>query len=68
MPSGPAAPRKAGHTGGNGSGARHAGRQANDEEARLALRRYEIRDTVESKPFQRIVDLVQHIMGVPMAP
>jgi diguanylate cyclase (GGDEF)-like protein len=39
-----------------------------DEEARLAaLRRYEIRDTVESKPFQRIVDLVQHIMGVPMA-
>lgn len=39
-----------------------------DEEARLAaLRRYEIRDTVESRPFQRIVDLVQQIMGVPMA-
>jgi diguanylate cyclase (GGDEF)-like protein len=39
-----------------------------DEEARLAaLRRYEIRDTTESRPFQRIVDLVQQIMGVPMA-
>ncbi len=39
-----------------------------DEEARLAaLRRYEIRDTAESRPFQRIVDLVQQIMGVPMA-
>jgi diguanylate cyclase (GGDEF)-like protein len=39
-----------------------------DEEARLAaLRRYEIHDTTESRPFQRIVDLVQQIMGVPMA-
>jgi diguanylate cyclase (GGDEF)-like protein len=39
-----------------------------DEEARLAaLRRYEIRDSGESGPFQRIVDLVRQIMNVPMA-
>ncbi|MEO7222651.1 MAG: sensor domain-containing diguanylate cyclase [Devosia sp.] len=39
-----------------------------DEAARLAaLRRYEIRDTTETRPFQRIADLVQQIMGVPMA-
>lgn len=40
----------------------------NDEEARLAaLRRYEVRDTGESAPFQRIVELVRQIMNVPMA-
>ena len=39
-----------------------------DEEGRLAaLKRYEFRETGEQKPFQRIVDLVQQIMGVPMA-
>jgi diguanylate cyclase (GGDEF)-like protein len=39
-----------------------------DEEARLAaLRRYEIHDTGEAAPFQRIVDLVRQIMNVPMA-
>ncbi len=39
-----------------------------DEEARLAaLRRYEIRDLGDSRPFQRIVDLVQQVIGVPMA-
>lgn len=39
-----------------------------DEEARLAaLRRYEVRATAESAPFQRIVDLVRQIMNVPMA-
>ena len=39
-----------------------------DEEARLAaLRRYEIREPSETKPFQRIVDLVQQVIGVPMA-
>lgn len=40
----------------------------NDEDGRLAaLRRYEFHETGEQKPFQRIVDLVQQIMGVPMA-
>ena len=39
-----------------------------DEDARLAaLRRYEIREPGETKPFQRIVDLVQQVLGVPMA-
>ncbi len=39
-----------------------------DEEARLAaLRRYEIREPGETRPFQRIVDLVQQVIGVPMA-
>lgn len=39
-----------------------------DEDARLAaLRRYEVKSTGESKPFQRVVDLVQQIIGVPMA-
>ncbi|HZY67695.1 MAG TPA: sensor domain-containing diguanylate cyclase [Devosia sp.] len=39
-----------------------------DEEARLAaLRRYDIRGAGDAKPFQRIVDLVQQVMGVPMA-
>jgi diguanylate cyclase (GGDEF)-like protein len=39
-----------------------------DEDARLAaLRRYEIHDSGDARPFQRIVDLVQQVMGVPMA-
>jgi diguanylate cyclase (GGDEF)-like protein len=39
-----------------------------DENGRLAaLRRYEIHGSGETRPFQRIVDLVQQIMGVPMA-
>jgi diguanylate cyclase (GGDEF)-like protein len=39
-----------------------------DEAGRLAaLRRYEVHETAEQKPFQRIVDLVQQVMGVPMA-
>lgn len=39
-----------------------------DEEGRLAaLHRYEIRGTGENKPFQRIVDLVRQVIGVPMA-
>lgn len=39
-----------------------------DEEARLAaLRRYGVREPGETKPFQRIVDLVQQVLGVPMA-
>ena len=39
-----------------------------DEEARLAaLRRYEALDNGDAKPFQRIVDLVQQVLGVPMA-
>ena len=39
-----------------------------DEDGRLAaLKRYEFHETGEQKPFQRIVDLVQQIMGVPMA-
>ncbi|MEO8759070.1 MAG: sensor domain-containing diguanylate cyclase [Devosia sp.] len=39
-----------------------------DEAGRLAaLRRYEILDTGEEQPFQRLVELVQTILGVPMA-
>ncbi|MEO6014088.1 MAG: sensor domain-containing diguanylate cyclase [Devosia sp.] len=39
-----------------------------DEEGRLAaLHRYESRGTAENQPFQRIVDLVQQVIGVPMA-
>ena len=39
-----------------------------DEDARLAaLRRYEARETGDNRPFQRIVELVQQIIGVPMA-
>jgi diguanylate cyclase (GGDEF)-like protein len=39
-----------------------------DELARLAaLRRYEILDTPEEEPFQRIVELVRTVLGVPMA-
>jgi diguanylate cyclase (GGDEF)-like protein len=39
-----------------------------DEEGRLAaLRRYEGRDESGREPFQRIVELVQQIIGVPMA-
>ena len=40
----------------------------NDEPGRLAaLRRYEIVDTAEEAPFQRIVELVQTVLGVPAA-
>lgn len=39
-----------------------------DEDARLAaLRRYELNDASDTKPFQRIVELVQQVIGVPMA-
>ena len=39
-----------------------------DEPGRLAaLRRYEIVDTAEEAPFQRVVELVQTILGVPAA-
>jgi diguanylate cyclase (GGDEF)-like protein len=39
-----------------------------DEAGRLAaLHRYEILDTAEEEPFQRIVDLVQAILSVPIA-
>jgi diguanylate cyclase (GGDEF)-like protein len=39
-----------------------------DEEGRLAaLRRYEILDTAEEAPFQRIAELVQVVLGVPVA-
>ncbi|RYE10399.1 MAG: sensor domain-containing diguanylate cyclase [Hyphomicrobiales bacterium] len=39
-----------------------------DEDARLAaLRRYENRDLGESRPFERVVELVQQVLGVPMA-
>lgn len=39
-----------------------------DEEARLAaLHRYEIMDTPREDAFQRIVELVQAVLGVPMA-
>ncbi len=39
-----------------------------DEEARLAaLYRYEILDTPREEPFQRVVELVQAVLGVPMA-
>jgi diguanylate cyclase (GGDEF)-like protein len=39
-----------------------------DEDARLAaLRRYEIQEPAETRPFQRIVELVQQVIGVPMA-
>src|SRR5215213_2688370 len=39
-----------------------------DEDGRLAaLKRYEFHETGEREPFQRIVDLVQQVMGVPMA-
>jgi len=39
-----------------------------DEEARLAaLRRYEINEPSDNKPFQRIVELIQQVIGVPMA-
>lgn len=42
--------------------------QLNDENARLAaLRRYEIRGSADARPFQRVVELVQQVMGVPMA-
>ena len=40
----------------------------NDDDARVAaLRRYEISDTTDRQPFQRVVDLVQQVIGVPMA-
>src|ERR1700742_4679616 len=40
----------------------------NDEDGRLAaLRRYEILDTGDEEPFQRVVDLVQTILAVPIA-
>jgi diguanylate cyclase (GGDEF)-like protein len=40
----------------------------NDEEGRLAaLRRYEALDGGDEKPFQRVVELVQTILGVPAA-
>jgi diguanylate cyclase (GGDEF)-like protein len=39
-----------------------------DEQARLAaLRRYEVLDTPEEEAFQRIVELVRTVLGVPMA-
>ena len=39
-----------------------------DEEARLAaLRRYEINEPSDNRPFQRIVELIQQVIGVPMA-
>jgi diguanylate cyclase (GGDEF)-like protein len=39
-----------------------------DEQGRLAaLRRYEVREAAEIKPLQRIVDLAQQVLGVPMA-
>ena len=39
-----------------------------DEEGRLAaLRRYEILDTAEEAPFQRIAELVQLVLGVKVA-
>lgn len=39
-----------------------------DEEGRLAaLRRYEIREIGDVRPFQRVVELVQQVIGVPMA-
>jgi diguanylate cyclase (GGDEF)-like protein len=39
-----------------------------DEQGRLAaLRRYEILDTAEEAPFQRIVELVRTVLGVPIA-
>jgi diguanylate cyclase (GGDEF)-like protein len=39
-----------------------------DEEGRIAaLRRYEALDTGDDKPFQRIVELVQTVLGVPAA-
>jgi diguanylate cyclase (GGDEF)-like protein len=39
-----------------------------DEAGRLAaLQRYEILDTGEEEPFRRVVELVQAILGVPMA-
>ena len=42
--------------------------RAGDEAGRLAaLRRYEILDTAEEEPFQRIVELVCQILDVPMA-
>ena len=47
---------------------RHAGRQAERRRgAARRLRRYEILDTAEEEPFQRIVELVQTVLGVPMA-
>lgn len=40
----------------------------NDEPGRLAaLRRYEVVDTAEEPPFQRIVELVQTVLNVPAA-
>ncbi len=42
--------------------------QLNDEDARLAaLHRYEIKDGGDGRPFQRVAELVQQIIGVPMA-
>jgi diguanylate cyclase (GGDEF)-like protein len=39
-----------------------------DEDARLAaLRRYELRDTTDNRPFERVVELIQQVLGVPMA-
>ena len=39
-----------------------------DEEGRIAaLRRYEALDTGDEKPFQRVVELVQTVLGVPAA-
>ncbi|MEP7241815.1 MAG: sensor domain-containing diguanylate cyclase [Devosia sp.] len=39
-----------------------------DENGRLsALRRYDILDTADEEPFRRIVELVQTVLGVPMA-
>ena len=39
-----------------------------DEEGRVAaLRRYEALDTGDEKPFQRVVELVQTVLGVPAA-
>ncbi len=39
-----------------------------DEDARIAaLRRYEIRETGDNRPFQRVIELVQQTPGVPIA-
>jgi diguanylate cyclase (GGDEF)-like protein len=45
----------------------HDDRLRDEEGRRAALRRYEILDTSEEQPFQRVVELVQTILHVPAA-
>src|SRR6478672_4546670 len=50
------------------SGATMHDSRLDDEEGRIAaLRRYEALETGDEKPFQRVVELVQTVLGVPAA-